>query len=249
MLLLERRKLSKYIGEKISGKVIKTKNNYGVCALVPTPSMQRYLSMLNPGMNLLDIGCGYGTACTLPALKENIQVHAIDIDPNHLALLHNICKEKGYKATVIEGRFPEIDLETNYFDAIVAHSSLQYLNIDELKRALLKIKTLLRKDGTFFIMVTTPYMKIFSNFLPVYLDNKEKNIFPAGRIEDSRHFIKNPLFEIPQTLTLFDKEELLTLLTQAHFRILECEYSSMNEFSSYLQDGEKGGVVYAICSL
>lgn len=93
---------------------------------------------------LLEIGAGPGRD-SLFFQDQGFSVTCIDLSPAMVEL----CKLKGLNARVMD--MTEINLPDNSFDAVYTMNSLLHLPKDEFKDVLLRIISLLRTEGLFFL--------------------------------------------------------------------------------------------------
>ena len=114
---------------------------------------------VEPGMEILDIGCGTGLLA-IDAAKEGAGITGVDISKGMLAVAKKRIANSGmedriklYNAGVVE-----IDslFEENSFDLIISTLVFSELYSEERALALHQIKKLLKPDGTFVIAVEVP---------------------------------------------------------------------------------------------
>ena len=100
-------------------------------------------SWVEPGQQVLEIGCGTGTLAALMA-ERGARVYGIDISEPML----NEARERAPQAEFAHGTATEIDqLGENRFDRVVATLSFSELSEDELDFVLRSSVTLLKADG------------------------------------------------------------------------------------------------------
>lgn len=106
----------------------------------------RFLSVLQKEHKklLLEIGAGTGRDSKF-FQDEGFEVTCIDLSQ---AMVEH-CRQKGLSAYVMD--MTAIDLPDNSFDAVYSMNSLLHLAKDEFSQVLMRINSLLRADGLFYI--------------------------------------------------------------------------------------------------
>jgi ubiquinone/menaquinone biosynthesis C-methylase UbiE len=150
-----------------------------------------FLPFLNPGMRLLDVGCGPGSITIgLARRVEPGETIGIDMSASVLETARELARDSGAGrlsfevGSIYEPRFPP-----ESFDAVFAHQVLQHLR--HPVEALRQIRTLLRRGGvvgvrdvdwgstTFF-----PASDGISRFLALYYELAHRN---GGEPDAGRH--------------------------------------------------------------
>ena len=98
--------------------------------------------------NVLDVGCGPGLL--LEALKSAGVSNGIGLerDPEYLRM----CRERGLDVTSHDLNEPFPFLESNRFDAVIAHHTFDYLAPIALRVTLREIARVLRPDGRLYLV-------------------------------------------------------------------------------------------------
>lgn len=106
----------------------------------------RFLSFLKAEnkKRLLEIGAGTGRDSKF-FQDQGFVVTCIDLSP----LMVDLCRQKGLNAHVMD--MTDIDLPYHSFDAVYSMNSLLHLAKDEFSEVLLRIYSLLRPDGLFYL--------------------------------------------------------------------------------------------------
>ena len=96
--------------------------------------------------NILDVGCGNGA---LIRFLNNGNNNLIGLDPSIdcVNIANNLNKNQNIKFLV--SKFEEFEVKTNSFDTIVFVASLHHMEMD---KAILKAKSLLKKNGILIIV-------------------------------------------------------------------------------------------------
>lgn len=103
----------------------------------------RELDVLQPGRRVLDLGAGTGQA-TGPLLAAGLEVTAVEPGPNLAAEL----QDSHPAATVLVARAEDVDLPDASFDAVVAATSIHWMNLDVV---LPKVHRVLVPTGRFLV--------------------------------------------------------------------------------------------------
>ena len=206
--------------------LIKTLNSTGYMLAKPHIYSQFFIDSI-PFLKdwVLDIGAAYGVT-TIPSLKQGVYVVANDIESRHLQILaQKTPKHLMNQLCLLPGKFPDdIELPENSFPAIHAAGSLHFLEPDLFEVALQKIFNLLQPGGKFYFITTTPFVKLFSEFLPIFEQRKKQDHPWPGLIEDSSVFNKKNHHPIPKLLNLLDIETIERVLIKKNFIIKRIEY-------------------------
>jgi SAM-dependent methyltransferase len=87
------------------------------------PSFERSWAALDPPGSVLDVGAGAGAAC-LPLLPRATSLTAVDSDEAMLALLAERATARGFDATLIAGRWPDMAQRVAPADVVTCHHVL-----------------------------------------------------------------------------------------------------------------------------
>jgi ubiquinone/menaquinone biosynthesis C-methylase UbiE/NAD-dependent dihydropyrimidine dehydrogenase PreA subunit len=117
---------------------------------------------VEPGMEILDIGCGTGSLA-IDAAKAGAGIKGVDISKGMLAVAQKRIADNGMenRITLYHAGVVEIDslFEKNSFDLIISTLVFSELYFEERALALRQIKKLLKSDGTLIIAVEVPPAK------------------------------------------------------------------------------------------
>jgi SAM-dependent methyltransferase len=105
----------------------------------------------NKKITILDAGCGTGSLAKEVKKKyPNINLYAIDIDPNILS----IAKKKGYKQEIhfSKASITKLPFPSNHFDVVYSSLVIHHLPTKLKQEALNEIKRVLKKEGKFFLI-------------------------------------------------------------------------------------------------
>jgi len=142
-----------------------------------------------PGVRVLEIGAGYGLACTRALELGAKDYTANDLDERHLKLLAvNVKKANPYflnNIHLLAGSFLDLaDLEENYYDAILVARVLHFINPLELDIFLQKSFKILKPGGRIYAIMLSPYVRGHASFIPEF----ERRV-KAG--EENPGYVKN----------------------------------------------------------
>jgi SAM-dependent methyltransferase len=123
---------------------------------------------------------------TLAALEAGADhITACDMEQGHVDILASRCPEHlRKKLTCIVGAMPNVDLPEASFDAIVSARMLHFLNPDEFRTALKKIRSWLKPGGKAFLITDTCFTGPWRRRLEAYREKKAKGDEWPGFIED-----------------------------------------------------------------
>lgn len=106
-----------------------------------------------PGGKMLDAGCGYGR--NLPwFLANDFDIHAVDVDPEMIAELHE--KYPGLTDKILVANIDSLPFEDRYFDHVLCSAVLHFaLDTKHFKTMFAELVRVLNLFGTLFIRMTS----------------------------------------------------------------------------------------------
>jgi ubiquinone/menaquinone biosynthesis C-methylase UbiE len=140
------------------------------------------LPRLEPGMRLLDVGCGPGTITT--GLAEAVapgRVTAIDVADDVLEVARSVAAERGVaNVTFEQASVYDLPYEAGSFDVAYAHQVLQHLAkpvnaLREIRRVLQPGGLVAVRDGDYQTMVSWPHSEQIDRFLALYREVASRN--------------------------------------------------------------------------
>lgn len=161
---------------------------------------------------LLEIGAGTGRDSKF-FQDEGFEVTCIDLSPEMV----EHCRQKGLSAYVMD--MNAIDLPEASFDAVYSMNSLLHLPKDEFSEVLLRVNTLLRKNGLFYVGMYGGYdfegisendaytpKRFFSFFTDEHLKQEINKVFDILTFNPVHYESDNPLHF--QSLTLKKRKKI-----------------------------------------
>ena len=171
---------------------------------------------------VVDIGAAFGVA-TLPALAKEANVIAVDVSPEHLAILtKNTPTHFQDRLTVQAGRFPDITLPTTPVSAVYLSQVLPFLSPDEVHKGAKVIYDWLVPGGKVFIVSFTPFLSHVADYLPIYEQKKQLGESFAGYITDLPAYCSHPAIahQLPSVINHVDEDDLRLVFETTGFDIL-----------------------------
>ncbi|MGC5223615.1 class I SAM-dependent methyltransferase [Micromonospora sp. DT81.3] len=161
----------------------------------------RELDVLRPGRRALDLGAGTGQA-TGPLLAAGLHVTAVEPGPRLASRLRDAHPD----ATVILTRAEDIELPDASFDAVVAATSIHWMDLDVL---LPKVHRLLGPGGVFLVWrnvfgdpdVSTPFRDRVAAIVADRDDPPRRWPDPEEVAATSAALTANGLFSVDETTT------------------------------------------------
>jgi ubiquinone/menaquinone biosynthesis C-methylase UbiE len=175
---------------------------------------------------VMDVGAAYGVA-TLPALQSGAKVVAVDIDENHLNILHNKTKNNfGDNLVLINKKFPYLEFEANTFDAVYISQVFPFLMGAEIVLAIEKIAYWLKEGGKLFLVSFTPYLDHVKSYIPEFESRRKAGEKWPGYIENLAMYSDNDdiAANLPNKIHHLDEKDISIQLFKNGFMIEKLEY-------------------------
>ena len=215
----------------VKDTLISTLNKMGYMLAKPETLNQAFIDFaLIAEAPVLDIGCAYGVAA-IPALEKGATVIANDLDERHLTLLVSQVPVSSLERLRFKpGRMPDdLDFPEGSLGAVLTSRVLNFIHPTKLEESFHKIFKWLRKEGRFFYLGGSPWFGTYRSFIPLYKKNKKKRTLWPGFIENVREYASpERATNLPEFVTLLDKDEVKHLMTQAGFTIQALSYASVD---------------------
>lgn len=196
----------------------------------------------------LDIGCAFGVA-SLAAARQGASVVAVDISPEHLAVLQAEARAEGLDVRSAYARFPDgLEFEPGQFGCIHASNLLNFLRGEEIERGFEKIAFWLAQGGAFFSISGTPYAANVKGFIPEYEARRAAGERWPGECEDLRLYSSDPtIAELPLALHLLDAHVLAREAIRAGLWVAEARLFHREGTPEYITlDGRENVALIAV---
>jgi SAM-dependent methyltransferase len=165
-------------------------------------------------------------------LSKGAEIICNDIDESHLAILEeeavrqklNLSKLR----TVCADFSYELDLPKASLDGILIARVLHLFNGPRIEHSLKKAYQWLKPGGKIFIVAETPYLKIFSDFIPEYEARVKRDEEWPGLITDIHKYFNDDNF--PELVHCMDPVILKRVLKNQGFLVEEISFISRSDF-------------------
>ncbi|MBW2996591.1 methyltransferase domain-containing protein [Candidatus Woesearchaeota archaeon] len=114
----------------------------------PYDESKKFLSLMEKGDLILDVGCGPGRDARI-FIDKGFRVMGIDLSKKMIATAKKRVKEAEFKVMDVK----KLDFEDNSFDGLWAHAIYIHLPKKNLLKALKEAYRVLKDDGIFFLSV------------------------------------------------------------------------------------------------
>ncbi len=216
----------------VKDNLISTLNKMGYMMSKPDALNQAFIDFtLIAEAPVLDIGCAYGVA-TIPALQNGATVIANDPDERHLQLLKSQVPASSLKRLQLKpGRMPDdLDFAEESLGAVLASRVLNFIHPTKLEECFHLIFKWVKRGGQFFYLGGSPWFGTYKSFIPQYEQNRKDHKLWPGFIEHIKDYASpERAANLPEFVTLLDKDEVKHLMTQAGFKIQALSYASVDE--------------------
>ena len=215
-----------------SGCFIPTLNNMGYMTTQLDPYSQKFVDHAATTSGVcLEIGAAYGIA-TLAVLSRGGKIICNDLDARHLALVKQQAAAQNLDlsllTTMLGDFLTDLDLAENSIEAILICRVLHFLNGQEVEQAMQKMFNWLKPGGKVFIIADTPYLKVWTAFIPEYEQRVSDGVLWPGIIANLHKYFPNIL--VPNMLNTFDVAVLSRVLTKQGFDLESIEYLDRQDF-------------------
>jgi len=215
----------------VKDNLISTLNKMGYMMAKPDNLNQAFIDFAGIAETpVLDIGCAYGVA-TIPALKKGAVVIANDADERHLELLKSQAPVSSLERLQLKpGRMPDdLDFPEGSLGAVLASRVLNFIYPHKLEESFHLIFKWLRKGGQFFYLGGSPWFGTYKSFIPQYEQNRKNHKPWPGFINSIKDYASpERAANLPEFVTLLDKDEVKHLMIQAGFKIQTLTYASVD---------------------
>lgn len=216
----------------IKDNLISTLNKMGYMLAKPETLNQAFIDFAGIAeAPVLEIGSAYGVA-TIPALKKGAVVIANDLDERHLQLLKSQAPVSSLERLQLKpGRMPDdLNFPEESLSAVLASRVLNFIHPTKLEESFHLIFKWLKKGGQFFYLGGSPWSGTYYRFIPQYEKNRQEKKTWPGFIDSIKDYASpERAINLPEFVTLLDKDEVKHLMAQAGFKIKALSYASVDE--------------------
>lgn len=169
---------------------------------------------------VLDIGAGYGTISLAILQETGSTVIAEDIGVENLLVLKNrTTQQQRGRLFLNNNRFPQdLDLPENSLNGVIICQVLHFLTGDEIEAGLQKIYRWLVPGGKLFIVTSSPYLKILTDFMPIYEARMTAGMRWSGLIDNFAQ-MRPHMTNLPKFFHVIDHQTMSSELSKAGFEI------------------------------
>ena len=117
--------------------------------------------VLEKGMKLLDVGCGFGQNFN-PFLEKGLKCFGVEIEQDICNKTNKLYELQGLKVDVKKGHNRDLPFKDGYFDYVISINAIHYESDEKLiNEALLEHARVLKKGGKLFIITVGPEHTIY----------------------------------------------------------------------------------------
>lgn len=192
--------------------------------LQPWPEFEIIESLIKPGFQVLDVGCGNGRLAEFEQKIKDIQYTGLDISTKLLAL----AREQYPKAKFVHGSILDMPFKDAKFDIITAIASLQHIPSQQYQKQSLQEMARVAKPGAVLFMTN---WNLYQDILPDYFTlakNKFKNEWEIGDALVSWKD-KYGTMQAERYYHSFSEDEMAQLLEQSGWQLREQYYMARNK--------------------
>jgi len=196
--------------------------------------------------HVADIGPAFGIA-SLPVVNTGIQTTVVDLEQGHIDYIraHTDPDMLKFLHSYV-GHFPKtVTLPPNAFGAILVSRVLHFFDVDSMVFALSHLYDALLPGGRLYFISTTPFIKIYENFIPVYLARRSNHVKWPGIMNNIHEYAPHRAHQLPSYINLMDLPEAKALLERLDFKIIRSGYipAPPGQFDISLDGREHIGIV------
>ncbi len=241
-LMTKKTKYENYWPDEYEQGLIKTKNSFGMMMRELGPAAVAFVEFAKIAQKpLLDIGAAYGVA-TLPAIENGAELIACDLNEEHLQILQQATPEYLLsKLTLKYAAFPnDLDFPEKSLSGILISNVLHFLDGNTVEAGLQKCYQWLEPNGKLFLIVMTPYLSFYRNFLPEYEKKAATGMQWPGIFDPKIVSPKDWQDNLPKFVHLFETDTLRRAVEAANFTIETIQHFCYKNFPpEYYLDGKE----------
>jgi Methyltransferase domain len=218
---------------EIEPGLILTTNAMGIMTREPAPVALKFAEHAGrASCPVLEIGAAYGNA-SYPALEAGGTVIACDLAEEVLARLRApVPREMQRRLITIPARFPDqLHFTTGSLSAILAAQVLHFFDGAAVESALAAaFRWLESGEGRLYLVVMTPQLSYYVNFLPEFLRRKSQGDPWPGIFDPRLAATPDWRDRLPTLVNLFDTDVLRRAVQDAGFIIEHLEPFCYQDF-------------------
>ena len=210
--------------------------HFDITRYKPWPESLRFISTLEKGSTVLDLGCGNGRNSIYLA-KEGMKVIGIDFSRGLLKIAKNKMEWKGVSNQIIllEGGVGSLPLKNDSIDAVLYIATLHHLPTpQERLQSLLEIRRCLKSGGSTLISAWAQEQEKFKKDLEDSKENQKEG-FEYGDIYLPWKMKEGKVFQ--RYYHLFSKTEWEDLIEKSKLKIIKIFFSADNHYAELKKVG------------
>jgi ubiquinone/menaquinone biosynthesis C-methylase UbiE len=210
--------------------------HFDITRYKPWPESKRFISTLQKGSTVLDLGCGNGRNSIYLA-KEGMKVIGIDFSRDLIKIAKNKMewKEVADLVDLMEGEIGSLSLKNESVDAVLYIATLHHLpSPQERLQSLMEVRRCLKPGGAALVSAWAQEQEKFKQDLEKSKENPEEgfeygDIFLPWKIMEGREF--------QRYYHLFSKEEFEDLIKKSGLEIIKIFFSADNHYAELRKNG------------
>lgn len=222
---------------KQKGNKVVTLNNQGFMRVEIDEFSQKWINQaITSDHPFLEIGAAYGQASVV-ALEGGATIISNDIEMKHLSIIKDRVSANLQKKLYLNcNSFPDkIEIPHNSLGGVLFCRVGHFFTEERMQDSLNKIHQMLVSGGGLFFVSVSPYhYTLEQEFLPIFLERKERGDKNPGYIDNMKKYMPSPESSnfIPEFLNAWDVSTILKLLKNNNFAIKEAKLFDYSENNS-----------------
>lgn len=130
---------------------------------------------IQPGQNILDLGCGTGTlTIMIKQVHPDSHVAGLDGDPEVLEIARSKAAKAGVDIALDHGMAYHLPYPENTFDRVVSSLMLHHLDTEDKQRTMAEVYRVLRPGGEFHIVDFGTQSGLYGKLLSPFISRLEQ---------------------------------------------------------------------------